>query len=142
MDQKDMVLFLAVKNEASEGIDRIRPALDQMGLTALADIEYRDSCLAVIHNGEILTQKKDHGDKPIYVNGDMSTEEGYALSYEILSGGFDAGNKASIIIGETDYSPNSRGVNLVVWDLKHDIPADVIAFDTHEVPQVSELIRE
>ena len=134
-DREDCVLFLAVKDEASSGLKKIRGRLREYGLDDLADLKYHDSFLAVIREGEVLTQKKGKGKKPLSVNGVITTEEGFAASYRVISGGFNSGNVASFMINENQYAKNGRGINLLVWDLKHAIPVASVCFDSHMVKQ-------
>ncbi len=51
--------------------------------------------------------------------------------YEVISGGLYLGNKSSILINGTEYSGNSRGLNIVVYDNELEEVVDSVTFDTH-----------
>lgn len=51
--------------------------------------------------------------------------------YEIFSGGRNLGNTSSILIDGTEYSKNTRGLNIVVYDNERQEVIDQVCFDTH-----------
>ena len=55
---------------------------------------------------------------------------------EITSETLNTGNESKIVIGNTDYSKNIRGLNFVVIDKKSGEIIDSVAFDTH-VPEMT-----
>ena len=66
---------------------------------------------------------------------EYSTSIGYR-KIEITSETLNTGNESKIVIGNTDYSKNIRGLNFVVIDKKSGEIIDSVAFDTH-VPEMT-----
>ena len=55
-------------------------------------------------------------------------------SFTLVSGGFRFGNTTSCMIGDTEYSPKQRGINIVVYDNDSHRVVDTASFDTHLSP--------
>lgn len=130
-------VFLAVKDEASAGLnDEVREALYNMGLTQLSELGSQDSYLAVYLGGELVCEEADHGETSLEQSGVWISELNGATSitYRIRSGGADSGNIASVCINDTEYAHDSRGINIVVWDVVTNELVASKAFDTCEIP--------
>ena len=105
-----------------------------MGLNELAKLTLRDSYLAVIENGTIVTEQviKQEGDQNENGAGPL-TYAGHLLdgtAYTLTSGGLYMGNVSSCVIGGTEYSTDQRGLNIVVYDQKLQKVVDSTYFDT------------
>ena len=114
------------------------PALTQalskevMGIGLKIDLYNKFRCpyAAIIDAGNLLCEKLDINTKNILeVNGRLDTND----KIEIVSAGFNAldANKAIIRINGTDYSPNSTGLNFVVYDKFSKTVIDAVAFNTY-----------
>jgi hypothetical protein len=59
------------------------------------------------------------------------------ISVHVQSAGFHDGNFARIMVNDVDYSPNARGLNVLVIDYTGNI-VEVASFDTHISPTAAE----
>lgn len=104
----DYMIFLTVQDEASSGISKDASRyLKKSGLIQLAKLATRDSYIAVFHGQEILYEERGSRKKAIAYERD---------NYSLKSAGYEAGNYASIMIDEQEYTRNQRGINMVVYD--------------------------
>ena len=114
-------VYLSVKGDAASGLDEeLRQAFRDLGLTELSQLEYGDSYLAVIDNGEVLSEVRDHGSTALTESGN---------GYQIVSGGVDSGNRSSIKINGTEYSPNANGMNVVIHNRNTQLIAASLTFE-------------
>lgn len=152
------VSFITVKDEASVLlISEQRAELNELGLTELASLEYRDSYIGILDGDTVIYEQivceKDHEDSDVEqtisennmtnlsldkekeIEASLETKYTYRLedgSDVILkSGGWLLGNISSCKIDGTEYSPNERGINLVVFDKSNKRLVDATTFDTH-----------
>ena len=110
-----------MKGDAASGLDEeLRQAFRDLGLTELSQLEYGDSYLAVIDNGEVLSDVRDHGSTALTESGN---------GYQIVSGGVDSGNRSSIKINGTEYSPNANGMNVVIHNRNTQLIAASLTFE-------------
>lgn len=117
-------VYLSVKGDAASGLDEeLRQAFRDLGLTELSQLEYGDSYLAVIDNGEVLSEVRDHGSTALTESGN---------GYQIVSGGVDSGNRSSIKINGTEYSPNANGMNVVIHNRNTQLIAASLTFESEE----------
>lgn len=124
MNREELYVFLSVKDEASyEMTEEVRTALANRGLEVLSQLGYADSYIGIIHNNEIVSEQRDHGSAPIRTDG---------LGYTVISGGAESGNVSSIIINQEEYSPDSRGINVAVFDAKNNCVIAAGTFDTYQ----------
>ncbi|MBQ9009222.1 MAG: hypothetical protein IJ088_07840 [Clostridia bacterium] len=122
----DNTIILSVMGESSNKLsEESRRSIKEMGLSALSNIQYRDSYIGVIENGNVLFEKKDHNTVPIRYDKD---------GLRILSGGFDSGNTASIEINGEEYSKKKSGINIVVYDRTLEKVVSSEVFDTCQFP--------
>ncbi len=125
--EEDYEIFITVKDDASAALtEEQRACFSSLGLTELADLGYGDSYLAVIDDGEVLTEER--GDSALTAEGTMDN----GMSYLLNSCGGTADDRAvsSCVIDGTENSGNNRGLNIVVYDKKLDRVADATEFDT------------
>ncbi len=108
-------------NEAETGI------LKSMGFDeadTLLEKNYH-SFIGVIEDGKMLYQQIGGDDMITY-----STSVG-DLEVKIQSSTLNAGNTASIVVGDVERAVNERGLNFVVIDNATGQVVDCVAFDTH-----------
>ncbi len=152
LGEEDYEIFISVKEDAAAALtDEQREYFASIGLMELADLGYRDSYLAVIDDGEVLTEERiayDEADAEVQTEK-MSEEEiedfnaertitvegtmENGVSYILSSCGWTAegGAVSSCIIDGTENSKNKRGIDIVVYDKKMQRVADVAVFNTH-----------
>lgn len=162
---EDYSIFISVKDDAASGLtDFQRLGFKSLGLDMLSNIDYRESYIGIIENGEVAyeqTQANPGEDvvQTVEVNNSLegvtydtfeeernktealATDKSYKYleykgelnnykAYKIQSGGAFLGNVSSIIIDDKEYSYNTRGINIVVYD---NVRQEVISqrtFDT------------
>lgn len=121
----DLIIFIAARDEASNALnDEIISAMRNLGLSFDLPNHFRYSYLAVVDGGKVICERLG--------------EDAQSYQYEfgnieasVSSAGFDAGNIASIVIGETNYSCNMRGLNFVIYDKKAEEVVDSFYIDTY-----------
>ena len=127
LEEEDLAIFVSVKEEAAGSLsDEVRDYLASLGLTGLSEIEYQDSYIGVIIDGEVAYEETDHGETKIEYSD---------VWYCVESGGYESGNTSSIEINGTEYSTASRGINIVVYDTVLGIVVDTSNFDTSAIEQ-------
>ena len=90
----------------------------------LEKIQYRDSFATVIDNGNVVYEELSNTD--IDHEGVLSD----GTTYQVYSSGFQGKNTSKIIINDTDYSCNQRGINIVIYDHESGLVIDSCTFDT------------
>ena len=124
-DRENTMIFLSAKDEAAAGIrESARKKLQRMNLLQLAEIDYMDSYIGIVIDGEVVYEKRDHGKQPI-------TQKG--IGYVLTSAGMESGNLSSIMIDGQEYSPAGRGINIVVYDTETERVICSVNFDTYEI---------
>lgn len=126
VEDENYIIFLSVKDEAANSLDeKARESFAALGLTELSQLEFRDSYVGIIDGGEILVEKRSHEE------GTLRAEY---FEYGVVSGGADSGDISSIMIDGIEYSLNSRGMNIVVYNKVTKLIVDTITFDTYSYP--------
>ena len=122
---EDHVIFLSIMDEGTRGLSAEEIDLLKT-LTGGTDLSgrYRMSYLAVI-DGQTVTEQKGYA--YLTENGILSDGE---TNYTIVSGGFENGNTASIIVRDVEFARAERGLNIVVYDKKAGLVVDTQVFDT------------
>lgn len=128
-------VFIVVKDEASRALtDDQRSAFGSLGLPLLAHLEFRDSYIGVVEDGEVVledTEKAPEDDMGV----DPLTHEHMIAggkTAQIQSGGWNHGLVASLVIGGSECAQNARGLNIVVLDSSDGTVLDSVCFDTYE----------
>lgn len=125
-------ILISVRDEAANTFDEnLRKHFADLGFATLADLQYRDSYIAVVENGKIIFEQKDHGKTPIKTNGTFAD----GTKYFVESGGMESGNISHIQLNGKEYSPSSRGLNFVIYDKVDKSFAFNIPFDTCASPE-------
>lgn len=118
------VIFISVKDDASNSFtEEIAQSMHDIGLRYdLLDC-YRKGYIAILDGNNIIFE--DLSDERLEYDFNMDGK-----SVEIVSAGFSVGNESKIIIDGIDYSNNSRGMNIVIYDKIQQKVVDSICFDT------------
>ncbi len=151
-------LLITVMNEGSNKLTHAqRKTFWDMGLTGLATLGIRDCYAAIVDDGKVVEQatKKDTSTAPPndltalvyppYMAYDgISFDKDLASSPLVLksvlrdgkgvtltSGGANTGSTGSCLIDGVEHSPNSRGINVVVYDNDTHHVVNTACFDTY-----------
>lgn len=120
-------VFMAVKDEASKNLnEELVLKMKELGLSVNLSEQYRKSYYAVISPEEVIEKVSD---ELISTEGLFRNDRS---SYSIKSAGFECGNTCSIIINDTEYAKNLRGLNIVVYDNVYNKVVDSVRFDIWE----------
>jgi len=114
----DNMILISAKEEAARGLsDKSRKQLVEYGLPVLAELKMGGSYIACI----------EYGEKPKELTGGSE-----AVTFE-RPGIFVESSReaASISIDGVEYSPNERGLNVVVYNRRDDRVLSWMCFDTH-----------
>ena len=120
---KNKIIVISAKNEPSKKIKRF---LSRENLGLKMEIGYRNSYIAVIDNKRGFIFEK--ADKDIQ-------ECSYKVKnkyIDIISAGFESGDKSSIKIDSVEYSNNRRGLNIAIFHYKSLALVDKFFVDTCE----------
>ncbi|MBR6210397.1 MAG: sulfatase-like hydrolase/transferase [Clostridiales bacterium] len=123
----DAVVFIGTADEATQylsahTLDKIH---DAFGLTS--GMYFRGSFLAVIDDGNVICDQAAP-DAAVSSSGILSN----GSSYSATSAGYDFGCMCSIVIDDTEFSPNGRGINFVIYNSKTGQVVDTCVFDTYD----------
>ncbi|MDO4797346.1 MAG: hypothetical protein Q4A01_04905 [Coriobacteriales bacterium] len=155
-------LFITTRDEASYSLTSPqRKTFWDMGLTGLATLGYHDCYAAIVDNGTVTDQKtkkdtdtrppndltalvyppymaydgisfdKDLASSPLVLEAVLRDGKGVTLT----SGGAYTGNISSCVVNAAEHSPNSRGINVVVYDNDTHRVVNTACFDTHAAPE-------
>ncbi len=122
---RGLTIFISAKDEATGALTPVLlEDLRSLGIQTDLKGKYRYSYYAVI--------------SPDGVTEDLSSTETISrsgrvsgLDYTIVSGGYTVGNTSSIVLNGTEYSKNTRGMNMVIADSETGTVMASIAFDTN-----------
>jgi len=121
------VIIISAKDEASTAFtENMAAAFRALGLAESLVDKYRHSYVAIIDGDEVLFE--DISQEQISHGETVGNTQ-----IEVKSAGFDAGDMSSILIDAVEYSPNMRGLNIVVYDKAAGV-VDAVNFDTYAVP--------
>lgn len=125
------LFVFAVKDEGSQALtsDFIN-SMRRMGLKFDLEGQYRASYGAVVSDGKVLYEKLSKEELG------FQTEENN-VSISLVSAGYENGNRASIKIDDKEYAINSRGINVVIYDLEKHVVVDSLCIDTYSNNKVS-----
>lgn len=126
VDYSDTTVFVAVKDEASTKLTYNEIwQLNELGLWAELKNKFRYSYIGIF--GEVGVHEL-LGEEQLYDTGKIGDD----ISYAVTSGGWDAGNLASITINGIEMAQNGRGINIVVYNSALDKVISSVYFDTHQ----------
>lgn len=125
-DCKDMIMILSVKDDASTNMSmHLQEILSNCGATETLLDSFRSGYILISQNKKLIYEKKSSLEKLEY-RGKIGDSEAI-----IVSGGCDSGNVSNVILDEIEYSPNLRGMNIVVYDTSVNSVFDVISDDLY-----------
>ena len=125
-------VLISIKDESASSLtEKQRNQFADIGLKKLSCIDYRESYIGVIKDGFV---ENELCDKTLQTDDFPERYLRYKTGdgINIKSGGIYRGNLSSIMINDTEYSQNKRGINIVVYDYKEDKVYDSASFDTHD----------
>lgn len=131
---EDCTVIFSVKDSCYQGLDdNLKSKLRELGFTSKKVLdEPRHSFIGIWQNGGVVYENCSKGIE----NKEKDTLEYRGVlpdenKFYVKSAGYHVGNTSSIVIDGTEYSKNSRGFNIVVYDNANSRVVDSIAFDTH-----------
>lgn len=130
--EPDALVVISVRDEAQENLPtEFVDAIADIG-GHLGDLKFRGAYAAIIEHGKLVAEQL--GPNGIaHVTRSPDAETG-SPKIEVDSRGFGNKQRASIRIGGRQYSPNRRGLNIVVYDLRRQVKRHAFAVDTHLPP--------
>ncbi len=118
-------IYISSKGDAGSALtDDVRNVLADMGFGELAKLDGDASYVAVIRDGEVILEETALGGMEISTS---------AETYTLVSNGGE--NGSSIMISGTEYSPQKKGLNIVIYDNVLGRVIDSVSFNTGEVGQ-------
>ena len=134
LKQPGYAVLISVRDEAVSGMrDSTKVLLRELGITTnwTGEDMYRRGFAAVIDDGRVIVQTaSERTGRPVTVSGSFHRGR---YPFTITSAGYEnSGGANSVIqIGDEDCSVNSRGLNIVVFDLVTQKVVDAVCFDTY-----------
>ena len=126
LNDERYTIFISVRDEATTSMtDEIRTDLANLGLKETWAKALRHSYLAMIDRGNVIYEKLS--DKAITYKDSFQNGR---MRIDMLSAGYNAGNKSSIKIDNVENSKNLRGLNIVVYNNERRCVIDSVNFDT------------
>lgn len=124
--KESYIIFIAVKDTPGNEInDRISELLNTLGVKSDLRDKLWHSFIAIIDGGLNIMEKIENN-IPITCKTTINGK-----NIIIDSAPFKNGNTANIIIENTNYSLNKRGLNFVIMEKKANKIIDTVSFDTH-----------
>ncbi|QDZ38660.1 hypothetical protein FRE64_01100 [Euhalothece natronophila Z-M001] len=107
---EDCTMVLAIKDDGSKNLsEETIDALASKGAKKVLNLDFRDSYLIVLKDGNVVTEELASEESVEWSNQLDS------LSVRVESAGFDAGAHAFIFLDDVNCSLNQRGFNGVYW---------------------------
>lgn len=120
------VIAIAVKDTPGMSFtDSLYKAMVMTGTKVNLVDKHWHGYAALIDGGKLIDEKC-RNNAAVAINAAIDE-----ISFYILSKPLKAGNMAVIKINGNDYSVNSRGINIVVYDKERRCVCDSVCFDTH-----------
>lgn len=128
INDPNYMVIMAVNDDSSGAVDeKIVELMKKLGLKTDLRENFRWSYYAIIDGGNVIAEE--------YANDVLNYYEKLGDHFvEVQSSGkiYNKGNIASIKIDDYEYSRNSLGLNIVVFDKSKDKVVDRVTFDTWE----------
>ena len=126
-EMDNLLILMAIKDNAGYWLNEtIQENLHNLGLNASLINDQFVGYVAVIDSREVIVEEKSSKDSFEEYSGEIAGKNIYLLSKP-----WTAGNTSSIKIDGKDYSINTRGLNIVIFDKNKDKVVDRVVFDTH-----------
>ncbi len=124
-DNEEFSIYMSGKGDISGALDvSERNALADMGLTDLSKAEKGDSYIAVVQEGEILTEQRGSDGEDIQANGEF---------YKVCSGETGGEKEYLFIIQGTEYIGETEGLNIVIYDNVLNQVIDLTVYTTDKL---------
>ncbi len=121
------IVIISVKDNAGYWLDnQINDKLQDLGLKVNLCGKQMVGYAAIIDNHGVVFEEVSENGGNITCSSRIDNNNFY-----VYSAPFNNNNECIISINEIDYSTNSRGLNIVVWDKAMHEVEDSVAFDTH-----------
>lgn len=122
-----LLVVLAVKDTPGNMIPNdILKRLHDIGFSALTTETWR-MYIGAFHNGtELFNKSGESVEQPVVFGCEINDTKLTAESHP-----WRGKNVAKIVINDKDYAVNSRGINVVVYDIVSGQPLDSVAYDAH-----------
>jgi len=140
------IILVSAKDDASKNLSReFKDYLTDRG-SGISNIKYRDSYLALIADNKILVERMS-SDSAVEIS--LETKNLFKNSLiqkkiEIWSAGLRHGSTSSIKVDGENFSPNLRGMNIVVLDHQFEILeiANYDTFNNSDFPKIYSGIKD
>jgi len=118
------VVAISADDDATNGLSQEAYRL-MKNIGLVGPKAFRDSYVALIDGGQVIYERADSAriDFSTTINGD---------SWAVVSIGGTEGALSKIVINELEYTPNLRGLNIVVYNKLKDEVVDISNFDTNQ----------
>ena len=133
--KKDYLILLSVRDTPGNNIpDKAIQALHELGLGKFSKELWR-MYIGIINQGQVVCDiSGNEREAPVSYT---CSNPLYGMDISVSSMAWRQGNKAEIIINDTDYSVNIRGINIVVYDTQNKKLIDSVGFDYHDIKKRS-----
>lgn len=129
IDDPTYIVFMSINDDGTTALtDTDIEKMAKLGIATDLRDKYRYSWYAVLSSGNALAENSA-SDQLITTSGRFGREKTW---YSITSAGFPAGAASSIVINGQEFSHNSRGINIVVYDNTCQAMIDSVTFDTFD----------
>jgi hypothetical protein len=133
MARQDKTILIAAKDEASQNLcASAKQYFEKLG-SNIQKLGFRSSYLGILHKGQLISEQIEQNQllQQKFSTGQQLKNLVFLKSVEMESAGAESANIAKIIIDNTDFCPNHRGLNLVVLDSTFRVVENVY-FDTYK----------
>ena len=121
----DSIVFISVYDEASSQLSNtLVDDMKKLGLRINLKEKYGYSYYAIVSSTYL---QEESSKEPLSYEGAVDE-----IHFKIESCGGNSRTGSSIIINGMEYSPNKRGLNIVIYDNRERKVTDSIAFDTYD----------
>ena len=124
---KGNVVVISVKDTPGLALNSFVVAgMNSLGLKTNLEGQHGHSYVAVINGGKVIFEKLGQNEEPTIYDTNIGQN-----TVHITSRVYRNGNEAVIEINGKNYSVNSRGLNIVVYNKASKTVIDSVCFDTH-----------
>ncbi len=121
------IIVVSVKDTPGLALDSfVASRLNHLGLTTNLEAQHAHSYIGIINGGKVIFEKLGQNDEPTVYSSKVGKNTLYVTSRT-----YKNGNEAIIKINGKNYSVNSRGLNIVVFNKTMGKAVDSVCFDTH-----------
>lgn len=129
-NKEDICIVISVKDEACDNWNSdFQVMIEKLGLKSDFYNNSQNSYIAVLDEGTPIFEEWESA--PIIFNTTLKSTSGFNISLLVKSGGYTYGDTSSIKVNGTEYSLNSRGINIVAIDKQTGKVLSSSSVDTH-----------